>query len=850
MRHGALAAEVRHRHDRAAAGLLHQRLGRARARDERVRADVEREPEAVARRVGEAALEILGGRERDRVDEDVELAAERLADLGEDARDVVVRADVARGDERGVDRGGELAHALLDPLALVGERELRAAVGEPLRDRPRDRALVRDAEDERPLSLEMLRPCARSYGTLRCLAPRHPASRRLRGARLRRPRRGAAPAGRAHARLARPRRDDAHPRRAAREPRARDRRRSRCRRSRCAAAAASSPPAPRRKLDVAHARRRGRTCAARAPRRRARSRSSARAIPQARVGRRFQVVLDALTVSLPAAKLPALLRQRSVAQRLPERRVHARARPRRRRSSAPTFCADDRRRRHGHQDRASSTTASTRRTRSSTRRASRTRPASRRATTKCDDAEGDRRARRSPARARAQPGQLAVDPGSSFHGTHVAGIAAGDAGTTAPAGADHPTVTGLSGVAPRAWLGNYRVFTVPTPIGHVANTPEIVAAFEAAVKDGMDVINFSGGGPQIDPANDALVAAVHNVAAAGVVPVISAGNDRDDFGTRLASARPGTAPDAISVAAVSNTHVFAPALDVTAAGAPGVAARHPVPGRERRAGAGRLGERRPDARRRRRRSSAPTASRSSATSAARPAISTVPSARCRPARSTARSRSSPRALPARRRRRSRRRPPARSGSSFADNREGEANVLPITLADAGRDRSRTSTARGCAPISTAHGGRTPIRVGRDPLELETGRSGVDHELLVRGADRVRPRPQARRRRAGRPDPLLDASAASTRRASPSSTARRWRRRTSPARRRSCSQLHPAWTPAQVKSALVSTAGPAWGDTARTQRGARDARGRRPRRAAERGRPAALHRARRRSRSRI
>src|SRR5205814_5472131 len=102
------------------------------------------------------------------------------------------------------------------------------------------------------------------------------------------------------------------------------------------------------------------------------------------------------------------------------------------------------------------------------------------------------------------PGRLAVDPKSSFHGTHVAGIAAGDSGTTAPAGADHPQVAGLSGVAPRAWLGNYRVFTVPTPVGHVADTPEIVAAFEPAVRHGMHVVNFSGGGPQIDPANDPL----------------------------------------------------------------------------------------------------------------------------------------------------------------------------------------------------------------------------------------------------------------------------------------------------------------------------------------------------------
>ena len=162
--------------------------------------------------------------------------------------------------------------------------------------------------------------------------------------------------------------------------------------------------------------------------------------------------------------------------------------------------------------------------------------------------------------------RLALDPDASFHGTHVAGIAAGNAGTTAPAGADHPETPGLSGVAPRAQIGNYRVFNVPTPAGHVGNTPEIVAAFEAAVRDGMDVINFSGGGPQVDPASDAIIEAVRNVAAAGVVPVISAGNDRDDYGLGQAGS-PGTAPDAISVAAVSNAHVYGPALTVTAPGA-------------------------------------------------------------------------------------------------------------------------------------------------------------------------------------------------------------------------------------------------------------------------------------------
>src|SRR5581483_11076835 len=177
-----------------------------------------------------------------------------------------------------------------------------------------------------------------------------------------------------------------------------------------------------------------------------------------------------------------------------------------------------------------------------------------------------------PGAIRDARSNKAFDP-TEPHGTHVAGIAAGDAGTNAPAGSDHPAVANLSGVAPKAWLGNYRVFTEPTPLGHEADTPEILQAFEAAVADGMNVINFSGGGPQTDPANDALVVAVHNVARAGVVPVIAAGNDRDDFGLGTA-ASPGTAPDAISVAAVSNAHVFAPALIVQ--GAPSSLATVPI----------------------------------------------------------------------------------------------------------------------------------------------------------------------------------------------------------------------------------------------------------------------------------
>ncbi|HYA09615.1 MAG TPA: S8 family serine peptidase, partial [Gaiellaceae bacterium] len=103
-------------------------------------------------------------------------------------------------------------------------------------------------------------------------------------------------------------------------------------------------------------------------------------------------------------------------------------------------------------------------------------------------------ARSFPGPGSGKQGRLPYYPNDSFHATHVAGIAAGVAGTLAVAGFDHPQVAGLSGIAPRAWIGNYRVFNAPTLTGGLdAFTPQIVQAFESAVTDGMDVINFSGG---------------------------------------------------------------------------------------------------------------------------------------------------------------------------------------------------------------------------------------------------------------------------------------------------------------------------------------------------------------------
>jgi subtilisin family serine protease len=145
---------------------------------------------------------------------------------------------------------------------------------------------------------------------------------------------------------------------------------------------------------------------------------------------------------------------------------------------------------------------------------------------------------------------LPFDPGQSFHATHVGGIAAGDHGTADGA-------LSLSGVAPAAYLGNYKVLTTPTPeFGLDGNSAEIAAGIEAAVADGMNVINLSLGEPEIEPSRDIVVHAIDAAAAAGVVPVVAAGNDLTDYGYGSISS-PANAPDAIAVAATTTTNAIA-----------------------------------------------------------------------------------------------------------------------------------------------------------------------------------------------------------------------------------------------------------------------------------------------------
>ena len=404
-------------------------------------------------------------------------------------------------------------------------------------------------------------------------------------------------------------------------------------------------------------------------------------------------------------------------------------------------------------------------------------------------------------------GRLAVDPAASFHGTHVAGIAAGNTGTCSPGGSDHPPTCGLSGVAPRAYIGNYRVFTIPTPAGYVADTPEIVAAFESAVRDGMDVINFSGGGAATEPANDALLDAVHNVAAAGVVPVIAAGNDRDSYGLGTVGS-PGTAPDAITVAAVSNTHVFDPTMSVSADGAPSTVENIPIAtgggeffppvfGRSPHSlvDIGTLGADRrlcgPD--------DDPNneAKTPLAPGSLRGAIALVSRGHCTFASKATRA--------------------ANAGAAaivVVDNRSGEADPIPIRLQLPAGKISDLDGARLRAYLD-ANGGSAPVRVGNTIEDDETGRSGIVTDFSSAGLtnfdDLLKPDVAAPGGQilsstlpsftGGSPFAVFDGTSMAAPHVTGAAAL--------------LIERHRGWTPQQVKSALIGTAGPAWADTART-----------------------------------
>ena len=131
------------------------------------------------------------------------------------------------------------------------------------------------------------------------------------------------------------------------------------------------------------------------------------------------------------------------------------------------------------------------------------------------------------------------------HGTHTAGIAAGVTGKTATV--QGVPIDDMSGVAPGAWLGNYNVFPNDIPS---ARSEDILNAVDAAIADGMDVLNLSlGGGYKGN--NDLLAIGLDNAVEGGVIVAVAAGNSGPGGGTVES---PGRARDIITVGASTNQH--------------------------------------------------------------------------------------------------------------------------------------------------------------------------------------------------------------------------------------------------------------------------------------------------------
>jgi minor extracellular serine protease Vpr len=131
------------------------------------------------------------------------------------------------------------------------------------------------------------------------------------------------------------------------------------------------------------------------------------------------------------------------------------------------------------------------------------------------------------------------------HGTHVAGIIAGDGDYKGTPRGDSQ----MTGMAPKAKLMGYKVLSA-SGSGSATN---IVMAMEDAVKRGAQVMNLSLGDSVGDP-NSPECSSANNAMLAGVIVCIAAGNSGPDASTVGA---PGAAHHVITVGASTDDGVTA-----------------------------------------------------------------------------------------------------------------------------------------------------------------------------------------------------------------------------------------------------------------------------------------------------
>lgn len=158
------------------------------------------------------------------------------------------------------------------------------------------------------------------------------------------------------------------------------------------------------------------------------------------------------------------------------------------------------------------------------------------------------------------------------HGSHVAGTAAGNRISSAIAGTGYNIPLQVAGVAPHANLISYKVCREVTEDGEATSSclySAIISALDQAAIDGVDVVNASLGGDAFDPWSTLRTGAVDvheaflNARAAGVVPVVAAGNEGPGATT---IDTPANAPWVIAAANASHDRAFLNTLSGVAGG--------------------------------------------------------------------------------------------------------------------------------------------------------------------------------------------------------------------------------------------------------------------------------------------
>ena len=180
----------------------------------------------------------------------------------------------------------------------------------------------------------------------------------------------------------------------------------------------------------------------------------------------------------------------------------------------------------------------------------------------------------------AYPGNTTATPWGpgSLHATHVAGIMAGNDGTYNYTSGPATFALPFSGMAPGAYVMSYRLD---------GDSAEFIAAIEDVVSDQADALNISLGHSRwltTDPEHDPIRAALDAAVDAGTIVVASSGN----AGANGDSSITGSwklSPKVITVANSSHARVFSNAVTVTGPGTvpaslkgrPGVPASAPAP---------------------------------------------------------------------------------------------------------------------------------------------------------------------------------------------------------------------------------------------------------------------------------